>query len=92
MSTNAHTVTNLRGEKITGTVRVRLKPGVGIQGVNGEHVEGGPHDLPVAIAQQLLDSNRADVVLPDDETEDVTEVEERDPVVESRDPRANRRR
>jgi hypothetical protein len=87
MSSNQHQITNLRGEKITGTVRVRLKPGFGIQ-IAGEHIEGGPHDVPVAIAQQLLESNRADAVFEDD----VEQPTNRDPAAESRDPRANRRR
>jgi hypothetical protein len=88
MSSHQYQVTNLRGEKITGTVRIRLKPGFGIQGVNGEHIEGGPHELPVALAQQLLDSNRADPVFDDEIEQPVN----RDPAIESRDPRANRRR
>lgn len=87
MTTHQHTITNLRGEKITGTVKVRLRPGFGIQ-LAGEHIEGGPHDVPVAIAQQLLDSNRADIVTPSE----LEEPETRDPVVESRDPRQLRRR
>jgi hypothetical protein len=82
MSSNQHQITNLRGERITGTVTLRLKPGIGIQGMNGEHLEGGPHNLPVAIAQQLLDTNRADVVL----------VETRDPQAENRDQDSRRRR
>jgi hypothetical protein len=82
-----HQVVNLRGEKISGTVRIRLRPGFAIQ-LAGQHVEGGPHDVPVAIAQQLIDSNRAEPVFDDD----VAEPETREPVVEQRDPRANRRR
>lgn len=88
MISHQHQLVNLRGEKITGTVKIRLRPGFGIQGMNGEHVEGGPHDLPVAIAQQLIDTNRADAVFDDD----LDEPEQRDPAPESRDPRANRRR
>ncbi len=87
MSTNQHTITNLRGEKITGTVKVRLKPGFGIQ-IAGEHIEGGPHDIPVAIAQQLLESNRADPVFDDD----VEQPTNREPAADSRDPRGLRRR
>lgn len=84
-----HTVVNLRGEKITGTVKIRLRPGFGVQ-VDNKHLEDGPHDVPVAIAQQLIDSNRADAVVPGDDS--VEQPENREPVVENRDPRVNRRR
>ncbi|MFL5481142.1 MAG: hypothetical protein ACJ8AK_03050 [Gemmatimonadaceae bacterium] len=88
MSQHQYTVMNLRGEKITGTVKVKLRPGFGVQGPDGNHLEGGPHDLPVAIAQQLIDTNRADPVFD----EDVAQPEQRDPIVEQRDPRTIRRR
>jgi hypothetical protein len=89
MSSHQHQIVNLRGEKITGTVRVKLRPGIGIQDANGNHIEGGPHDVPVAIAQQLFDTNRADPVFPEDEVE---APKNRDPAAENRDPAERRRR
>lgn len=88
MSSHQHQIVNLRGEKIAGTVKVRLRPGIGIQGVAGEHLEGGPHDVPVAIAQQLIDTNRADPVFADD----VAKAETRDPAAENREQDSRRRR
>ena len=69
---------DLQGRKFSGSLKVKLRPGFGIVGPNGEHIEGGPHVLPLRIAQDLLETNRAFLW--------VEEVVERDPVVESRDP------
>lgn len=76
---------DLQGRKFSGELRVRLRPGFGISGPNGEHLEGGPHVLPLRIANDLLVTGRADLVLDD-------VVSDRDPVAEHRDPAPSRKK
>ena len=93
-----HTVIDSTGRRITGDVTIHLRPGVGVVGPNGEHMEGGPHTVPVAFAQPLLSSHRASIVVPNaDEPEPAAQVkgapagvQQRDPVATTREGRGRR--
>jgi hypothetical protein len=81
-------VYDLTGRKFTGGMRVTLRPGFAIR-YGGEHVEGGPHVLPVAIALDLIHTNRADALIENAQApaaEEVQAVVNADPVADHRDP------
>jgi hypothetical protein len=100
---NRTVLVDTTGRIITGDVTIALRPGIGIQGPNGEHLEGGPHTVSVAFAAPLIASGRASVVAPKveepvkDETKDevkpspVAQVKGAPAGVQQRDPRPNRR-
>lgn len=90
MDQQLHRVTDLAGRTRTGTVRVTLRPGFGVQ-VDGKHVEGGPHNLPLVIAHQLVESNRADVVDDEGDAPASDDITHGDPAATSRDPGVRRR-
>ena len=91
-----HTVIDSTGRRITGEVTIRLRPGIGVVGPNGEHMEGGPHTVPVAFAAPLISSHRATVVTaetiaPVAQVVGAPEgVHQRDPVVATREGRGRR--
>lgn len=52
-------VSDLVGHTLRGLVHVILHPGQAIRGEDGAHLEGGPHAVPVAVAQELIGAGRA---------------------------------
>jgi hypothetical protein len=78
---------DLTGRKVAGgeLVTIRLHPGVGVTGPNGEHMEGGPHEVPAHFAYPIVRTNRAVVIegAP-------AGVEHRDPTPETREGRRRR--
>lgn len=81
---------DLTGRKVAGddTVVIRLAPGIGVLGPNGEHLEGGPHTVPSHFAYPLVSTNRAHIVR---EVVGAPEgVQHRDPEPESREGRRRR--
>lgn len=91
---NMAVVMDSTGKRITGDVTIHLRPGVGVQGPTGEHLEGGPHVVSVAFAAPLITAGRATIVqspveqpvsgAPDG-------VQQRDPIITSRDGNRGRR-
>ena len=87
-----HQVVDTTGRRITGDVTIHLRPGVGVIGPTGEHMEGGPHSVPVAFAMPLIASHRASVVEPKTVEPDPaaqvkgapTGVQHRDPAIATR--------
>ena len=79
-------VYDLTGRKFGGTLRVTLRPGFGVSH-DDKHFEGGPHELPLRLGVDLVNSGRA-FISPDDEPP-VVAVE---PTVETRDPEVRKRR
>ena len=95
-----HTVIDSTGRRITGDVTIHLRPGVGVSGPNGEHLEGGPHTVPVAFAVPLISSHRASIVdaaPTPSEPDPVAQVkgapsgvQQRDPIATTREGRGRR--
>ena len=99
-------VMDTTGREIKGEVTIELRPGIGVVGPNGDHMEmaNGPHTVSLAFAGPLLSSNRARPVSPDEaETLRASRrpaeptvtgapdgVVHRDPVPESREGRRRR--
>ena len=84
------------GRRVTGDVTIRLRPGVGVVGPSGEHLEGGPHTVPVAFAAPLIASHRAAIVHPEPVPEQAVAgappgVQHRDPAVSTREGSRGRR-
>lgn len=94
---STHTVIDSTGRRITGDVTIRLRPGIGVVGPSGEHLEGGPHTVPVAFAAPLIASQRASVVVaeavaPDTQVQGAPAgVQQRDPIVTTREGGRGRR-
>lgn len=80
-----HTVVDSTGRRITGDVTIRLRPGIGVVGPNGDHLEGGPHTVPVAFAAPLISSHRASVVVAEPAAP-AAQVPGAPPGVQHRDP------
>lgn len=51
-------VYDLVGNEADGKVEITLRPGFGVQ-VDNEHLEGGPHSIPINIALQLVTCGKA---------------------------------
>lgn len=93
-------VVDSTGRAITGDVTIQLRPGIGIVGPTGEHLEGGPHTLPLAFAAPLLHSHRASIVQPTAAPKEEESrvpgapdgVEHRDPIAATREGRPEGRK
>lgn len=57
-------VYDLAGRKFAGHMQIKLRPGFGVM-VDGKHIEGGPHRVPVAIGVDLIHNNKADPIYGD---------------------------
>jgi hypothetical protein len=93
------TVIDTNGRAVTGDVTIELRPGIGVTGPTGEHLdrENGPHRVPVAFAMPLIMSGRARVLEGPKESEKEKEVPPDAQVkgapkgVQQRDPKPERR-
>jgi hypothetical protein len=98
---STQSVVDSTGRRITGSVTITLRPGVGVVGPTGEHLEGGPHTVPVAFAVPLVSSHRAaysePVATAPTEPDPAAQVkgapggvQQRDPVATTREGRGRR--